>query len=151
MLGPMHVLTRRNFLAGSAAFTATKNTPNVLLMLADNWAWPHAGYYGDPVVRTPTFDRLAREGMVCTHAFAPNPSCSPSRSLLLTGQETHRLREAASLYGNLPPDTATCTDLLEKHGYFVGYSGKGWGPGSPEKGGRPQTLRVSRLPVSRPF
>jgi arylsulfatase A-like enzyme len=57
---------------------------------------------------------MARKGMVFTHAFAPNPSCSPSRSLLLTGQETHRPGEAASLYGNLPPNVATFTELLEK-------------------------------------
>src|SRR5262249_25860606 len=132
----MSHLTRRTFLAGSAAFAANQSKPNVLLMLADNWAWPHASAYHDPVVRTPAFDRLARAGVGCTQAFARNPSCSPSRSLLLTGQETHRLGEAASLYGNLAPDIVTYTDLLEKNGYFVGFSDKGWGPGSPQKAGR---------------
>jgi arylsulfatase A-like enzyme len=134
----MFHLTRRSFLAASVALAAGKPRPNVLLMLADNWAWPHASVYHDPVIKTPTFDRLAREGAVFTHAFAPNPSCSPSRSLLLTGQETHRLGEAASLYGNLAPNVATYTDLLEQDGYSIGYSDKGWGPGSPQKGGRPR-------------
>ena len=141
----MALLTRRTFLAGSAAMAAAKTKPNILLMLADNWAWPHASVYRDPVIRTPTFDRLAKEGVVFTHSFAPNPSCSPSRSLLLSGQETHRLGEAASLYGNLPTNVATYTDLLEKQGYFVGYSIKGWGPGTAEKGGRP------RNPAGAPF
>jgi len=36
------------------------------LLLADDWAWPNAGVYGDKVVRTPTFDRVAREGMCST-------------------------------------------------------------------------------------
>ena len=36
--------------------------PNILLAIADDWAWPHAGVAGDKVVRTPAFDRLAREG-----------------------------------------------------------------------------------------
>jgi len=151
MLNPMHVLTRRNFLAGSAALAAAKDTPNVLLMLADNWSWPHASYYRDPVVSTPTFDRLAREGMVFTHAFAPNPPCSPSRSLLLTGQETHRPGEAASLYGNLPPNVATFTELLEKGGYFVGFSGRGWVPDLLKKEEDRNIRRVNRLPASRPF
>ena len=133
----MPLLTRRTFLAASAALAAGKPRPNVLLMLADNWAWPHASVYRDPVIKTPTFDRIAKEGVVFTHAFAPNPSCSPSRSLLLTGQEAHRLGEAASLYGNMSPDTPTYTGLLEKAGYFVGFSTKGWGPGSPEKSGWP--------------
>ena len=131
----MSNLTRRSFLGATAAFAAAKSRPNVLLMLADNWAWPHASVYHDPVISTPTFDRLAREGVVFTHAFAPNPSCSPSRSLLLTGRETHRLGEAASLYGNLATNVATYTGLLEKNGYFTGYADKGWGPGSPQKGG----------------
>jgi arylsulfatase A-like enzyme len=41
---------------------------------------------GDPVIRTPTFDRLAKEGVVFTHSFAPDPSCSTSQSHLLTGE-----------------------------------------------------------------
>ena len=49
--------------------------PNVLLLIADNWSYAHAGANGDPVVRTPVFDRVAREGMRFTHAFCPVPSC----------------------------------------------------------------------------
>jgi N-sulfoglucosamine sulfohydrolase len=130
-------ITRRTFLYGAAAMQARKARPNILLLLADNWAWPHASYYRDPVIKTPTFDRLAKEGVVFTHSFAPNPSCSPSRSLLLTGQQTHRLREAASLYGTFSPDIPTYTALLEKAGYFVGFADKGWGPGSPKQAGWP--------------
>jgi len=123
------MLSRRAFTASLAASAAPAPRPNILLLLADNWAFPHASAYGDKSVRTPVFDRLAREGRLYTHAFAPNPSCSPSRSMLLTGQETHRLGPAANLYGPLDPALPTYTALLEKAGYFVGYSGKGWGPG----------------------
>src|SRR5690242_5920952 len=114
-------ITRRTFLSGAAAMQSARPRPNILLLLADNWAWPHASFYGDPVIRTPTFDRLAHEGVVFTHAFAPNPSCSPSRSLLLTGQETHRLAEAASLYGPLAAGIPTYTAILEQAGYTVGF------------------------------
>lgn len=55
------------------------------------------------------------------------------------------LGEAASLYGNLPHHVVTYTDIMEKSGYFVGHSGKGWGPGSPEKAGR------TRNPAGLPF
>lgn len=113
-----------------------RRPPNILLMLGDNWAWPHAGIAGDAVVRTPVFDRLASEGVVFTHAFAPNPSCSPSRSSLLSGQETHRLGEAASLYGPLDPQVPLYTDLLTASGYFTGFAGKGFGPGSTPRPGR---------------
>ncbi|MBI4891216.1 MAG: sulfatase [Acidobacteria bacterium] len=130
-------MTRRT-LCGSAAaaLVQTNRRPNVLLLLADNWAAPHAGALGDRMVKTPVFDRLASEGAVFTHAFAPNPSCSPSRSSLLSGQETHRLGEAASLYGPLAADVPIYTDLLTQAGYFTGFSGKGFGPGSSPRPGR---------------
>ena len=36
--------------------------PNILLCLSDDQSWPHASAYGEPVIRTPVFDRIAREG-----------------------------------------------------------------------------------------
>ena len=47
---------------------STEKRPNILLALADDWGWPHAGAYGDKVVKTPTFDRLAREGVLFEHS-----------------------------------------------------------------------------------
>lgn len=127
------MLSRRALLAAMAA--AKPRPCNILLLIADNWAYPHASAYGDPVIRTPVFDRLAAEGTLFTYAFAPNPSCSPSRSSLLTGRPTHQLGAAASLYGPLDPAVKTYPDLLENGGYVTGYSGKGWAPGA--LGGRP--------------
>ena len=75
--------------------------PNILLLLADNWAYPHASIYGDPVVQTPTFDQLAREGAKFTNAFCLVPSCAPARAVLLTGQPIHRLDAGASNWGYL--------------------------------------------------
>jgi arylsulfatase A-like enzyme len=109
----------------------------------DNWAAPHAGAYGDPVVHTPVFDRIAREGTLFTHAFAANPSCAPSRSSLLTGKLTHRLGEAASLYGPLGAQFDVYPDLLERAGYRCGFSGKGWGPG--------RAVGRKRNPAGAPF
>jgi arylsulfatase A-like enzyme len=125
------MLNRRQFLAAGAgaASAAPARRPNILLLLADNWAYPHAGAYRDPVAKTPVFDRLAAEGTVFTYAFAANPSCAPSRASLLTGRVTHRLGEAASLYGPLPAEFAVYPEALESAGYRVGFEGKGWGPG----------------------
>ena len=81
---------------------APARRPNVLLAIADDWSFPHAGVYGDPVVRTPAFDRIAREGARFTHAFAAAPSCTASRAALLTGQAIHRLAEGGNLHGFLP-------------------------------------------------
>ena len=109
--------------------------PNILLILADNWRWPTAGALGDPMARTPAFDRIAREGVVFTHTFNPVPSCSPTRSCLLTGRQAHELGERASLWSGFPRDTPVVTQLLRDAGYELGYSGKPWGPGLPEVSG----------------
>jgi arylsulfatase A-like enzyme len=110
--------------------------PNILLAIADDWSFPHAGIYGDATVSTPTVDRIAREGARFTHAFVAAPSCTPSRAALLTGQAVHRLEEGGNLHGFLPKSYAVYPDLLEDAGYVVGYTGKGWGPGQFEPGGR---------------
>ena len=115
---------------------AAVRRPNIVVAIADDWSFPHAGIYGDPVVRTPNFDRIAREGVRFTHAFAAAPSCTPSRAALLTGQAVHRLQEGGNLWGSLPEAHAVSPDLLEQAGYSVGYAGKGWGPGRFEPGGR---------------
>ncbi len=110
--------------------------PNILFCLADDWAWPHAGVYGDKIVRTPNFDRVAREGVLFTHAFSAAPSCTASRAAMLTGQAPHRLETGGNLYGPLPAKFPVYPDLLEAAGYAVGYTGKGWGPGNFKTGGR---------------
>ena len=109
--------------------------PNILFCIADDWSYPHAGAYGDPVVKTPTFDRVAREGVRFTHAFCAAPSCSPSRAAILTGQAPHRLEAGGNLWGFLPSKFKVYPDLLEQAGYVVGLMRKGWGPGSLEAGG----------------
>jgi arylsulfatase A-like enzyme len=132
-----------------AALTCTlahgAGRPNFLLLMADNWAWPHASAYGDPVVKTPTFDQLAREGMLFRRAYCSVPSCSPARAVLLTGQAAHRLEDAASLHSRFPARLRVFPDALEAAGYAVGYSGKGWGPGKWDVTGRP------RNPAGDPF
>jgi N-sulfoglucosamine sulfohydrolase len=115
---------------------APARRPNVLLAIADDWSFPHASVYGDTLVRTPTFDRIAREGARFTHAFAAAPSCTASRAALLTGQAIHRLAEGGNLHGFLPRAHPVYPDLLEAAGYGVGFTGKGWGPGQFEPGGR---------------
>ncbi len=114
---------------------AADNRPNILFCLADDWGWPNAGVYGDRVVRTPTFDRLAREGMRFNYCFSSAPSCTPSRAAMLTGQYPHRLEQGSCLWGFLPHKFPVYSDLLEKAGYAVGCTRKGWGPGDFRAGG----------------
>ena len=109
--------------------------PNILFCIADDWGWPHAGAYGDPVVKTPTFDRLAREGVLFEHAYVSSPSCTPSRGAILTGQYHWRLGEGANLWSTLDVQIPVYPLLLEEAGYHVGRWRKCWGPGDISAGG----------------
>ena len=109
--------------------------PNILVLLADDWSYPHAGFYGDSVVPTPFLDSLARRAVVFTRAFSTSPFCTPARAALLTGLYPHRLGAGANLRSTLPVRFPNYTTLLEQAGYHVGSTGKGWGPGSYTLGG----------------
>lgn len=113
-----------------------KQRPNILFAIADDWGWPHAGAYGDPVVKTPTFDRLAREGVLFQHAYVSSPSCTPSRGAILTGKYHWQLEAGANLHCIFPDKFRTYPEILKEHGYAVGYTGKAWGPGRTETRGR---------------
>lgn len=114
----------------------TSARPNILFIIADDWSYGHASAYGDKVVRTPTFDRIAREGVLFTNAYVVSPSCTPSRAAMLTGQTVHRLEEGGNLWGILPKRYEVYPDILEARGYAVGHTRKGWAPGSLEGSGR---------------
>ena len=103
--------------------------PNILFCLADDWGWPHAGAYGDPVVKTPTIDRLAREGVLFEYAYISSPSCTPSRNAALTGQQFYRLGQGANLHSSLDPKHPNFMFLLRDAGYQIGHWRKAWGPG----------------------
>lgn len=122
-------------LASAATNAPTPQRPNILFLFADDWAWPHASSLGHPGVQTPAFDRIAKEGVLFRNAHAAAPSCSPSRAAILTGRWPWQLEQGANLWGFIPTKFAVYPDLLEQAGYFVGLTGKGYGPGSDE--GRP--------------
>ena len=69
--------------------------PNILVAIAEDCSWLHFSAYGNKVVNTPAFDRVAREGVLFRHAFCSEPTCSPSRAAILTGQQFWRLENAA--------------------------------------------------------
>ncbi len=163
---------RRNFIkqlgsgiAGMALLiqncTSTQKRPNILFAIADDWSWPYASCAGTKVLKTPTFDRLAREGVLFNHAFASAPSCTPSRGAILTGQYHWRLEAGGNLWSTLPAKFPVYPDLLAQAGYHVGFTRKGWGPGKIQPGGRKQNPAgpyyenfesfLAKRPVKVPF
>lgn len=113
-----------------------KQTPNILIMMADDWNWPHLPGIEEPNINTSTFDWLREEGVTFQNAFVDSPSCTPSRAALLTGRHPWELETGVNLWGALPAKFQVYPDLLEEAGYTTGYSGKGWGPGRLEETGR---------------
>jgi N-sulfoglucosamine sulfohydrolase len=103
--------------------------PNILFIIADDWSWGHAGAYGCQWIKTPAFDRLAREGVLFNNTFTNNPKCSPCRASILTGRNTWQLEEAMCHYGIFRAKWPVYPDVMERAGYQVGHTGKGWGPG----------------------
>lgn len=120
--------------------------PNILFAIADDWSYGHAGAYGTTWVRTPAFDRVAREGVLFTRAYTPNAKCAPSRAILLTGRQSWQLEEAANHVPFFPAQFKTWPEALAGHGYVTGMTGKGWGPGvANDASGQPRQM------TGRPF
>lgn len=125
-------------LSGSCGKNARdgQRRPNILFVIADDQSWPDASIYGSrSPVSTPAFDRIAREGALFTHSFCASPSCTPSRSSILTGRNIWQVGEAGVLYGTIPAREILFPHLLELAGYWCGFTGKGWGPGDWQAGG----------------
>ena len=108
--------------------------PNILFAIADDAS--HMSAYGQSFLSTPAFDRVAAQGVIFTNAFTTNPKCAPSRASILTGRHTWELEEACNHWNVWPAKFPVYPDVLADNGYFVGYTGKGWGPGDWKREGR---------------
>lgn len=118
--------------AASDEEAASAERPNILFAISDDQSWPHASAYGTPWVRTPAFDRVAREGLLFNRAYTPNAKCAPSRAAILTGRNAWQLGAAANHWAFWPERFASYVEALAAAGYFTGRTGKGWAPGIAE-------------------
>jgi arylsulfatase A-like enzyme len=107
--------------------------PNILFAIADDASWKHFGAYGCKWVKTPAFDRVAREGILFTRAYTANAKSAPSRACILTGRNSWQLEEACNHSPYFPAKFKTYAEALGEQGYWVGCTGKGWAPGDPGK------------------
>jgi arylsulfatase A-like enzyme len=128
--------------ASAQAMTGSEPAPrpNVIIILADDLGWADLGCYGSTYHRTPHLDRLARDGMRFTDAYAACPVCSPTRAAIMTGKYPARLNLTDWLPGrpdrpdqrllrpvitqHLPLDAPTVAELLHADGYATGHVGK---------------------------
>lgn len=134
------ILLRALFLTIGLGTVTAVERPNILFAIADDWS-PHAGAYGTPWVKTPHFDRVAREGLLFKNAYTPNAKCAPSRACILTGRNSWQLKEAANHICYFPPEFKGWGEALAEHGWNVGHTTKGWGPGvANDATGKPRKM-----------
>lgn len=99
-----------------------RKKPNILLITSDQQHWNTIGAL-NPEISTPNLDRLVREGTLFTRAYCPNPTCTPSRSSIITGMYPSQ-HGAWTLGTKLSEEVTTVGDLLQKGGYRTALIGK---------------------------
>ncbi len=108
--------------------------PNIILCMADDQGWEETGYYGHPVLKTPTLDKMAESGLRLDRFYSAAPNCGPTRGSVMTGRNANRF----GLFGPnwaMRPEENTLGNLIKTAGYATGHFGK-WHLG-PVKAGAP--------------
>jgi arylsulfatase A-like enzyme len=142
--------------SGMATCAISKNTqasiskkPNIIYINIDDMGWTDLGFMGSKFYQTPNIDRLAKQGVTFSNAYAPAANCAPSRASCLTGQYPPRhgiYTVASSERGKtqhrkliptknrtvLADDKITITEVLQKGGYKTCHIGK-WHLGQDPK------------------
>jgi arylsulfatase len=125
----------------STAGTASER-PNILLVVADDMGWTDLGCFGSEI-ETPNLDALAEQGVMLTE-FHVSVSCSPTRSMLLSGNDNHvvglgtmaemmtdRHRGKPGYEGHLNERVVSLAEALREGGYHTYLAGK-WHLGHKE-------------------
>ena len=64
---------------------------NLLIFMSDEHSIKHLGCYGNPIIKTPNMDALAKNGVTFTNAYCASPICVPARASLATGKYLHQI------------------------------------------------------------
>lgn len=107
----------------STQITLQQKKPNIIYILTDQWRGSALGYAGNPDVKTPNLDALAKESVNFTNAVSVTPVCTPHRAALLTG----KFPTTTGMFVNdinLPAEEVTMAELFKEAGYNTAYWGK---------------------------
>jgi arylsulfatase A-like enzyme len=127
----MSNLKKSIYVAGGLLFSGMRihgqvqEQPNFLIIMTDQQAYSAVGYSGNPMIKTPNLDRLAKEGVNFSQAVTPCPVSCPARTSMLTG----RLTETTTIRDNVDVNVNDCyyptyDEVLVKRGYVAECHGK---------------------------
>jgi len=120
--------------------------PNIVMILADDLGYGDLGIYRHPYARTPSINRLARQGTRFTQFYVTGVSCSPSRTGFMTGRYPASFGQLTKNRGF--DDSATVTELLARNGYRTGHFGK-WHIGPVDRDGTYGIFEIEKGTVRR--
>ncbi|WP_372807853.1 sulfatase-like hydrolase/transferase [Pontiella sp.] len=110
-------------------FSSAAQTPNIVMIMADDLGWGDVGFNGHPELKTPNLDLMAQSGVRFDRFYAAAPLCSPTRGSCLTGRYPFRFGVLAAHTGGMRVGETTVAEMLKKRGYATGFFGKwhlGW-------------------------
>ncbi len=115
--------------SGAAQNVAPRQAPNIIVIFTDDQGYGDMSVYGSKTLRTPNWERMAREGVKFSDFYVAQGICTPSRAALLTGCYPRRnTMERGVFFPNdargLHPDEITIADLLKTRGYATACIGK---------------------------
>ncbi len=97
--------------------------PNILFLMADQHRADITGYEGNKIIKTPTLDRLADDGVVFKNAYTPSPVCVPGRQCMMSGQLPETCH-CVGFWDDLKPNYMTFAKRFSQYAYNTVCSGK---------------------------
>lgn len=128
------------FMATGSAAKADGKRPNIIFLLSDDQRWDALGCMGNPIIKTPSIDRLASNGTLFRNSYVTTPICCTSRASFLTGQYACR-HGIDDFFTDFTPEVLNTTYpmIMRDNGYYTGFVGK-YGVGN-----KPETMPEDRF------
>lgn len=119
-----------------------KKGPNILIAISDDQSFTHTSFAGCKFVKTPAFDRVAKNGVYFTCCYVGSPGSAPSRGSLVTGRYPWQNEQSGQHASSWMKKYVPFADLLSANGYYTGSTGKGVQPFQYARNERDSLWRV---------